>query len=161
MLSPPAVSGRHDFAFQNGEWRVRHRKLRERLAGSDDWLEFGGTCRAWEVMGGLGHIEDNMLDDPSGAYRAAAFRLADSNTGQWSIWWADERYPGIDVPVRGRFEDGVGTFFADDTFEGRPVRLRFIWSEIEEDKARWEQALSDDDGRSWEVNWIMRFERVR
>lgn len=150
-----------DFGFQTGEWRVHHRKLKGRLVGSTEWVEFGGTCRAFEVMAGEANVEDNLLDDPAGSYRAAAFRRRDPDTGQWSIWWHDGRFPGsADPPVVGVFEDGVGRFFADDVLDGRPIRVRFVWSEIMADSARWEQAFSADGGETWEVNWVMRFERV-
>ncbi|WP_374472231.1 DUF1579 domain-containing protein [Phenylobacterium sp.] len=149
-----------DFGFQTGEWRVRHRKLKARLAGCEDWVEFEGTCRAFEVMGGEANVEDNVLDDPAGAYRAAAFRRRDPETGVWSIWWADGRAGGLDTPVRGGFVDGVGTFLARDTLDGRPILVRFVWSEITATTARWEQAFSADEGATWEVNWVMAFERV-
>jgi hypothetical protein len=62
--------------------------------------------------------------------------------------------------VVGRFRDGVGTFVGDDTFEGRPIKVRFTWSEITAQSARWQQELSDDDGRTWELNWVMELTRV-
>lgn len=150
-----------DFGFQTGEWRVRHRKLGTRLVGATDWLEFGGTCRAFEVMGGEANVEDQYLDDPAGACRASAFRRFDRETGQWSIWWHDARSGVLDPPVTGRFEDGVGTFFAEDWLNGQPIRIRFVWSGITADSARWEQAFSADGGATWEVNWTMAFERER
>lgn len=150
-----------DFGFQTGEWRVHHRKLKGRLVGSSDWVEFAGTCSAFEVMGGEANVEDNVLDDPAGAYRAAAFRRRDPATGQWSIWWHDGRFPAAgEPPVVGVFEDGVGRFYCDDTLDGRPIRVRFVWSDITETSARWEQAFSADGGETWEVNWVMTFERV-
>jgi hypothetical protein len=63
--------------------------------------------------------------------------------------------------VLGRFENGLGTFLGDDTFDGRPIRVRFIWSGIAADAARWEQAFSADGGATWETNWIMDFRRSR
>lgn len=149
-----------DFAFQTGDWRVRHRKLKRRLVGSTDWVTFDGTCRAWEVQGGAANVEDQFLDDPAGPYRAAAFRRRSPKTGLWSIWWFDGRSGDLDPPVIGGFADGVGTFFADDSFEGRPIRVRFVWSGITATRAQWEQAFSADNGATWETNWIMAFERV-
>ena len=46
------------------------------------------------------------------------------------------------------------------TLEGRPIRVRFLWSRITDTSARWEQAFSLDGGGSWETNWIMDFTRV-
>lgn len=154
------TSGRNAFAFLNGDWRVRHRKRLGRLVGSDEWIEFDGTCRAWELLGGEGNVDDNFLDDPGGAYSAATFRRTDPSTGLWWIWWFDSRFDELDPPVSGSFENGIGTFYADDELAGRPIRVRFTWSQITDDSARWEQAFSPDGGETWETNWVMKFERV-
>lgn len=156
----PSGTGLNAFAFQTGSWRVRHRKLRERLAGSTDFYEFDGECRAWEVLGGAGNVEDNLINDPAGAYRAAAFRRLDPATGLWAIWWFDPRQARLDPPVQGRFENGVGTFLADDELRGRPIKVRFRWSDITRTSARWEQAFSPDGGATWETNWTMAFTRT-
>lgn len=63
----PAV---HDFDFYMGSWWVRHRRLKERLAGSDEWEEFEGTSRAWPILDGAGNIDDNVVELPGGTYRA-------------------------------------------------------------------------------------------
>lgn len=160
MSGADGTVGRHDFAFQTGEWRVRHRKLKGRLVGSTEWIEFDGTCRAWELLGGEGNVDDHFLDDPNGAYHAATFRRTDPKTGLWSIWWFDPRFPTLEPPVVGSFKDGVGTFYADDRLNGRPIKVRFIWSGIDARSARWEQAFSADGGKTWETNWTMAFERA-
>jgi hypothetical protein len=152
--------GRDDFDWLAGRWAVSHRKLRKRLAGDTHWDEFAGQCEMRQIVGGLANVDDNLLEQPSGTYRGGALRLFDPVEKLWSIWWIDSRIPGLDTPVRGRFEKGVGTFVAEDSWEGRPIVVRFIWSEIAERSARWEQAFSTDGGATWETNWIMRFDRV-
>ena len=62
--------------------------------------------------------------------------------------------------MRGGFKDGIGTFLADETFNGRPIKVRFRWSEITPKSARWEQAFSPDGGATWETNWVMHFSRA-
>jgi hypothetical protein len=155
-------SGIHDFDFLAGEWRIHHRRLKERLAGSTEWIEFSGTQKAQLLMNGAANMDDNFMDMPGGAYRAVTLRAFDPKTGLWSIWWLDGRNPHgpLDPPMRGRFENGVGLFFADDTFNGKPIRVRFIWSNITKTTARWEQAFSPDAGKTWETNWVMDFARV-
>jgi hypothetical protein len=88
-------------------------------------------------------------------------RAFDPSTGTWSIWWLDARHPHrLDPPLVGTFAEGVGTFHANDVLNGRPIRVRFIWSDIAENSARWQQAFSEDAGRTWETNWLMDFRRA-
>jgi hypothetical protein len=149
-----------DFDFVIGNWFVKHRRLKERLANCTEWVEFDGEMSTQKILGGFGNIEDNILRLPEQDVRAIALRSYDRNTKNWSIWWLDGRYPGqIDVPVVGKFIDGVGTFFANDTFQEIPIIVRFIWRQIGVDLLRWEQAFSADEGESWETNWTMDFRR--
>jgi hypothetical protein len=155
--------GVHDFDFLVGQWRVHHRKLKERLANNHEWIEFEGTLNSQPLMEGYSNVDDLVLEVPGGAYRGVALRSFDSKTHQWSIWWLDSRTPlgPLDPPMRGSFHNGVGTFYADDTFNGRPVRIRFIWSKITPTSCHWEQAYSPDGGKTWETNWVQDIARVR
>jgi hypothetical protein len=161
MQPAMTVPGMRDFDFFTGSWRVRHRQLKQRLAGSKEWIEFGGTTLARPLMGGAANFDDNLLELPGGAYRAVTLRAFDARTNQWSIWWLDGRTPWgpLDPPVRGGFQDGIGTFYADDCFECKAIRIRFIWSGIAASSCQWEQAFSSDQGLNWETNWIMGFTR--
>ena len=154
------IGALHDFDFLVGRWDVRHRRLKARLAGSTEWEKFNGTCVMWLTMDGAGTVDDNVLELPSGTYRAVGIRAFDPKTRQWSIWWLDARTPDIEPPVRGGFKDGVGTFVGDDVYNGRPIKVRFIWSQITPTSAHWEQAFSPDGGATWETNWRMDFTRA-
>jgi hypothetical protein len=155
----PGAPGHFDFLF--GAWRVEHRKLKARLAGSSEWLEFGGTTVCQPTLGGFGNMDDNILDQPGGAYRAVTLRAYDAKEQVWRIWWLDSRVPvSLDPPMRGAFKDGVGTFLADDHLDGKPIKVRFIWSDATPTSARWRQAFSPDGGATWEENWEMRFTRI-
>ena len=155
------MSGIHDFDFLAGSWRVHHRRLKARLAGSHEWIEFDGTCVMRPLLDGLGNVDDNFLDMPGGAYRGVGLRSYDPKDGKWTIWWLDSRNPSapLDPPVRGSFKNGVGEFFSDDTLDGKPIRVRYIWSQIAPKSAHWEQAFSPDGGKTWETNWTMEFRR--
>jgi hypothetical protein len=158
---PTGVSSEHDFDFLIGSWRVRHRRLKTRLAHSNEWETFAGTCRAWRVLDGQGNVDDNVLEAPAGTYHAVSLRSFDPTTRSWSIWWLDSRHPHeLDPPVVGEFRNGVGTFLANDSLNGRPIVVRYIWSDITPNSAKWQQAFSDDAGKTWETNWIMEFHRL-
>lgn len=160
MALDTLASAPTDFDFVIGDWNVTHRRLKERLAGCDDWIEFGGAMSTHRILGGFGNLEDNVLHFPEGDVRAVALRSYDPQAGTWSIWWLDGRFPGrLDVPVVGRFEDGVGTFYAHDTFGDIPITVRFTWRRIDADTLHWNQAFSPDDGQTWETNWTMDFRR--
>ncbi len=151
----------NDFDFLCRAWTVHHRKLGTRLAGADDWAEFTGTSTTTPILGGGGNVEDNILFDPVGTYRAAALRCFDAKDKVWRIWWLDQRMPGeIGPPVVGRFEGNRGEFIADDTWQGVAIQVRFVWLKDDGQGPRWEQAFSTDGGKTWEDNWIMAFRAV-
>jgi len=158
-LLKPNLSGLHDFDLRAGEWLCHHRRLKERLAGSHEWQEFDGTQSFRLLMDGFANEDENVLNLPGGAYKGVTLRAYDSKTGQWAIWWLDGRTPfgDLDPPVKGRFVNGVGVFYADDTLRGKPVRVRFTWSNITANSAHWEQAFSPDGGKTWELNWVTDF----
>lgn len=150
-----------DWAFLVGRWKVHHRKLRRRLVGSRDWDEFEGTYVNWPLLGGNGHVGDNMMATPNGTYHGMGFRAFDPTAGEWLSWFLDSRDPTrIGEPLRGRFTGGVGTFLSDDVHEGRPIKARTTWSRITRRSARWQQSFSVDGGRSWEINWTSDYTRI-
>ena len=158
---PRLPNADRDFEFLVGRWNVRHRRLRQRLVGSDQWDEFGGTLVNWPVLGGQGNVGDNVMEFPTGTVRGMGIRAFDPATRQWLSWWLDGRSPTVIAPpVRGGFADGVGTFVGDDTHEGRPIKTRVLWSRIASRSARWEQASSADNGATWETNWVSDFTRA-
>jgi hypothetical protein len=163
MMDPQAsaeTDGRRDFDFLVGDWTVHNRRLKTRLAGSTEWQDFTGTCTLRTILGGLGNVDDNVIESPSGVYNASTLRLFDPKTRLWSIWWFDARYPGPPgSPLQGRFENGKGLFYEDFVLDGRPTRTRFSWTPLTKDSCHWEQAISIDGEKTWETNWEMSFTR--
>lgn len=153
--------GMHDFDFYFGRWHVRNERLRERLAGCVEWETFDARQDCRPILGGLGNL-DEFVSDQFGAARfhGMTLRLFDPQSRLWRIFWASNRSGVLEPPVSGRFHDGVGRFEGDDVHAGRPVRVRFIWSGIGPAGAHWEQAFSDDGGRTWETNWRMHMTRI-
>ena len=99
-----------DFDFFMGRWEVRNRRLVERLAGSDEWDEFDSKVAVRHLPGGLGN-EDVFCTDYGGGFVGMSFRFYDPETGEWSIYWADTRRPGLlDPPVIGSFSGDTGIF---------------------------------------------------
>ena len=148
-----------DFDFLVGSWDVANRRLPKPLTDSHDWDEFPSTSQCRSVLGGTANFDE--ISAPARGFCALTLRLFDPERQEWSLYWASSRDSRLQPPVTGRFADGTGTFYSHEIYNGTAIIVRFIWSGITPDSARWEQAFSTDDGKTWETNWIMKFTRHR
>ena len=178
--SPAATvrDGSHDFDFIYGKWKMPNHRLKKRLAGSHEWVNFITCDEGSPLPGGIGNIDywkANYWKD----FVGVTVRTYDRKTGLWRIYWVDNKFSEgvIQPPVVGKFEGNVGTFEGHDTFNGVPILVRFIWtvnpkgSQVAEKweralnpegsqvVAKWEQAFSTDGGKTWETNWYNEFIR--
>jgi hypothetical protein len=146
-----------DFDFLAGDWDVHHRRLVARGVGATEWDEFPATMRARLQLGGIANVDE--IACPARGWSGMTvrhFRLADR---QWSIRWISSRTGAMDPAVVGGFTGDRGTFYGWDVDAGRRVAVRFVWTRLGRDAARWEQAFSYGGG-PWETNWIMSFRRI-
>ncbi len=149
-----------DFDFILGRWHIHNRRLVKRLQDSTDWETFEATSHSHLLPGGIGNYDDFTPVNWRPGFVGMSLRIFDPATGHWSIYWADNQTGVLQPPVTGEFSDGVGLFEGPDEFQGQPIRVRFIWSDITSKSARWEQAFSTNNGSTWEVNWIMELSRA-
>jgi hypothetical protein len=152
-------NGQGDFDFLIGSWKVRNRRLREPLTGSDSWYEFDATSVARKVWDGLANMDEYDGQSPTDRIRGMTLRLYDPKAGQWSLYWSNAANGTLEKPMVGEFKDGRGEFYDQETFRGRSIYVRYIWSRITPTSCQWEQAFSADGGQTWETNWIMEFTR--
>lgn len=146
-----------DFDFLIGNWSVKHRRLRTRGIGSSDWENYSGTAETRALLGGLCNVEEHRIYGSTAS--GVAVRCFDRATQRWAIYWISERDGTLQPPIYGGFRGDEGVFEGVDTDCGKLVQVRFDWRRLSPDCARWEQAFSYDQGRTWETNWIMQFER--
>lgn len=146
------------FTFLNGEWRVFNKKIKEPLTGRIEWIEFEAKAKFFTLLDGLVSVEE--LRDANGAPFGGAMRTFDRERRTWSDVWVSARDGVLQLPSHGAFVGNVGTWTTPDTFNGKPMLARGIWKRITKDEVHWEQEFSLDDGKTWELNWKMRFERV-
>lgn len=156
--------GQHDFDFLLGSWKIHLKRRLKPLTGSDQWVEFDGTVVCRSIWGGLAEVEEFNVDSPEKKIfiQGLAVRLYNPRNRQWTIYWANRKNGVFDgAPQIGHFSNGRGEFYGQDTTEdGRPVYVRFAWSNITSSAPHFEQAYSEDGGRTWEVNWITEQTRV-
>lgn len=155
-----ARATKHDFDFLHGSWNVHNHYLKERLKHSTDWIEFDARSDVEPLLNGLGQLDRYSAVRDGSPVEGITLRLFNPATGEWSLHWADTVRAGVLLPpMVGRFKGNVGEFFGDETVDGKRVLCRFHWTRTPDGLPRWEQALSDDGGKTWEINWIMTFTR--
>jgi len=153
----PAPGKRGDFDFLAGSWKISHRRLL--TPGTDQWDEFVGEATCWSILAGAGSIEELRI--PARDFSGAGIRLLDLNTNLWSDYWVNGRFGVLTTPgMTGSFENGVGTFSADDTDGATPIKVRGIWDRITPTSCRWHQTISRDGGETWQPNWFMDWVRA-
>ncbi|MFG2879670.1 hypothetical protein ACGFYU_32450 [Streptomyces sp. NPDC048337] len=147
----------NDFDFLVGDWDVLNRWRVDFLDVESDWEEFPAVSRGSRHFDGGASFDE--IDFPTKGFGGLTLRLFDREREEWSLYWSSRRTGTLFPPVVGRFEGGRGVFEGEDTHDGKAVRVRFVWSGITEDAARWEQFFSVDGGDSWIHNWTMELAR--
>lgn len=160
MSDTQTASGARDFDFLLGRWRVQNKFLKARLKGSNEWLTFEASLEVRSIIGGLGNVDQYKATLFGKPLEGTTLRVFNPQTKKWSLYWVDNWSATLQPPLVGEFKNGVGEFFTDDEYEGKKIKVRFIWSEIAGNHARWEQAFSEDGGKVWETNWIMEFSKI-
>jgi len=160
-LALEAPDGSHDFDFEIGTWKTRLSRRLHPLTGSDTWTEMVGTSVVRKVWNGRGNLVELVADGPGGHFEGLSLRLYNPQARQWSLNFANASAGTLVPPTIGQFKEGRGEFYSQDTLDGRAILVRFVVTRPTPDSCRFEQAFSDDGGKTWEVNWIAVDTRVK
>jgi len=155
--SPPAFSlhdGQHDFDFNIGVWHTHICRILDPLSGSTHSIELNGTVTVRKVWGGRAQLEEIEADGPKGHWEGLTLFLYNPQSRQWSQSFIDSKIAELGSPLIGSFQDGRGELFAQDTFHGKSVLIRGVWSNIVPDSHHFEESLSNDGGKTWAPAFI-------
>jgi hypothetical protein len=153
--------GQHDFDFEIGVWKTHLSRRLRPLTGSTTWVEYEGTTVVRKVWNGRANLVELQVDGPAGHIEALSLRLYNPESRQWSLNFSNSAGGTMSPPTIGEFKNGRGEFFNQETLNGRAIFVRFVISDITPNSCRFEQAFSDDGGKTWEVNWIATDTRVK
>jgi hypothetical protein len=159
--TPTERDAQHDFDFEIGTWKTHLSRLLHPLTGSTTWIELVGTSVVRKVWNGRANLVELEVDGPGGHLEGLSLRLYNPQSHEWSLNFANSDGGTLSQPTIGEFKDGRGEFFDQEPFNGRTILVRNVWSDITANSCRFEQAFSDDGGKTWEVNWIATDTRVR
>src|SRR5258707_4613898 len=159
--APTERDGQHDFDFEIGTWKTHLKRLLHPLAGSTTWVEYEGTTVVRKVWNGRANLLELEADGPAGHFEGLNLRLYNPQSHQWSLNFANSNSGAISQPTIGEFKNGRGEFFDQETLNGRAIFVRFGISDITPNSNHSEQSLSDDGGKTLELNWIEIATRVK
>lgn len=166
LLSPPCLTlaqesaqhdGQRDFDFLVGSWKIHLKKLVQPEHGAKQWIDLDGTVVCRTVLDGRAEVEEfNVASaDKKMHIHGLATRFYNPTSRQWSIWWANAKdgamYP---PPVVGEFNNGRGEFYDQEVVNGRVVFTRYVWTATTTPSPHFEQSISTDGGKSWELFWV-------
>ncbi len=160
--------GRSDFDFLVGDWQTVQTRSTKPLQDDAPWETFNATIHMEKLPGNMGNIDSMVAPEWRHNWVGVAIRIFNGETGLWSIYWLAGKTGGIDsstgqlmVPVVGKFYNGVGIFEADEVIEGKALRVRYTWTQVDTDHVKWQQGFSFDGGKTWKTNWRMAGTRVK
>jgi hypothetical protein len=160
QATPAPRDGQRDFDFEIGRWKTHLKRLVHPLSGSTQWTEYEGVTTVRKVWNGRANLVELVADGPAGHFEGLNLRLYDPQSRQWSLNFANAASGTLGQPTIGEFRNGRGEFYDQETFNGRAILVRFVVSPIDENTVHFEQAFSDDGGRTWETNWIATDTRI-
>jgi hypothetical protein len=149
--------GQRDFDFLVGSWKIHLKRLIQPEQGAKEWVDLDGTVVCRQVFDGRAEVEEFNVEsrDKKMHIQGLATRFYNPTSHQWSIWWANAKdgamYP---PPVVGDFKDGRGEFYDQEAVNGRVVFTRYVWTATTTKSPHFEQSISTDGGKTWELKWV-------
>jgi hypothetical protein len=153
--------GQHDFDFEIGSWKTHLSRRLNPLTGSATWVEYEGTTVVRKIWDGRANLVELTVNGPAGHIEGLSLRLYNPQSHQWSLNFANSNGGALSQPTVGEFKNGRGKFFDQETLNARAILVRFVISDITPTSCHFEQAFSNDGGKTWEVNWIATDTRVQ
>ena len=154
----PAGNDAHDFAFEQGTWSMRRRRLKDPFASSD-WTESNGATHVvqpvWAGRAALGQL---VLPGPR--YAGSLLHLWDSQARHWRLYWIDAQSARVSAPMTGVFTGGRAEFYGQIDLGDLTVLARVVYTDVAPTSFRTEQAWSLDGGATWTVYSVDTFTRT-
>jgi hypothetical protein len=151
-----ARDGQRDFDSHIGTWKTHVRRLVKPLTGSTTWVELNGTSVVREVLDGARTWSNSRPKQRRGSGMSLRFS---PEAEQWSIHFASS-HDG-DSTCRHLPFDRTARQLSRRNLGGRAIFVRFVITPVDANTIRFEQAFSNDGGKTWEVNWIATDTRLK
>src|SRR5207237_5803939 len=129
--------------------------------GSSVTVEGTGTASMRNVWNVRSDLEELTIDTPAGRLEGLALRLYNPKTHQLRLYWANAKKGVLTSPPSfGAFKEGRGEFYDQETLNGKNILVRELFSDTTPNSYHFEQAFSEDLGKTWEPNLIFDLTRT-
>lgn len=150
----------NDFDFLLGRWQVANSRRSRWLSDCREWMEFESYHEERKLSSGLGTVAYHQYMIDQVPYERSVLRSYNDRFDFWKIDRLDDRTNLVMHPLKGTFWNDKGYFISRGSLRSMDVLVHVEWSRICETYAYWEQALSKDNGKTWETTWLMEFFRA-
>jgi hypothetical protein len=159
--SGPLREGQHDFDFGEGTWHTHITRAPDPFGQPNVTVTLEGTVTSRKVWGGRAWLEEIEADGPKGHWEAMTLFLYNPQSHQWSMNFLNSRTATLGTPLIGSFDrDGHAQLFQSDTFEGRAILVRGVWTQLGADAHDYGEEFSDDGGKTWKFSFLGHKRRI-
>ncbi len=152
--------GQHDFDFAAGTWHTHIVRKADPFDDKSASIELEGTVTSRKVWGGRAWLEEIEADGPNGHWQGMSVFLYNPQAHQWSQTFSNSENGKLETPFIGSFDAGRGELFCQETYKGRAILVKAVWSKTTADAHRYEEYFSDDVGKTWKLSFVANKTRI-
>lgn len=148
--APALRDGSHDFDFDLGTWKTDIVRKADPLSASNETVHMTGVVKISKLWSGRAQVEEIEANGPKDSHwEGMTVFLYDPKARQWSMNFASGSVGKMTPPTIGRMVDGRIELYGADTFDGRPVKIRAVWSDFTPNSHTYREYVSADGGKTW------------
>lgn len=144
MVDITSLPPEQQFDFWLGTWDV---------SWEDDQH---GTNRIERILEGR-VIQENFDGNPAIPFRGMSVSVYSKKLQVWRQTWVDVE--GNYWSFQGGVENGNMVLATEDVLDGKPIRLRMTFYNIQADQLDWKWESSEDNGATWTQKWHIHYQR--
>lgn len=114
--------------------------------------------RVSKILDGCAVLEE--FDGPPGTpLKGRSVSTFDRATKKWKQTWVDNNASYLDFV--GDRDAGDMVFAREVERQGKKIRMRMAFRDVQPDSLKWLWQRSDDEGKTWSTQWEIGYKRAR
>ncbi len=148
--NPCTAPQQKQFDFWLGEWDITWPSQGGETPGH-------GTNNVKRIMDEC-IVQENFVSQDASNLRGTSVSVYDPRSNHWKQTWVDNQGSYLDFV--GEYKDGQMILQRQATGkDGKLFLQRMVWKNISSNEFDWSWESSEDDGKTWQVNWPIHYKR--